>query len=107
LEIVVKKFFLPLFTFVLLVSTVYAGTGRKVVRMTQPTYPALAKQMHLSGTVKLEATVTSSGKVADVKVMGGHPVLSGAAADAARKWQYEPSGNETVESISFKFVPNE
>ena len=101
-----KKFVLPLIALFVLTSALFAGTGRKVVRMTQPVYPPLAKQMHLSGTVRLEATVTSSGKVAEVKIVGGHPVLSGPAAEAARKWQYEP-GSETVESISFNFVPSE
>jgi TonB family protein len=63
--------------------------------------------MHLSGTVKVEATVSSSGKIVDVKVVGGHPVLAQSAADAARKFVYEPASSETVESISFNFVPNE
>jgi TonB family protein len=101
----VKKFILPIATFVLLVGTLYAGTGRKVVKMNQPTYPALAKQMHISGTVKLEATVEKNGQVKDVKVLGGHPLLSDAAASAAKNWKYEPAGEETVETISVNFNP--
>jgi TonB family protein len=102
----VKKFILPIATFVLLVGTLYAGTGRKVVKMNQPTYPALAKQMHISGTVKLEATVEKNGQVKEVKVLGGHPLLSDAAASAAKNWKYEPAGEETVETISVNFNPS-
>ena len=101
-----KKFILPFATFVLLVGTLCAGTGRKVVKMDQPAYPALAKQMHISGTVKLEATVERNGQVKDVKVLGGHPVLSDAAMNAAKRWKYEPAAEPTVETISFNFVPS-
>jgi TonB family protein len=101
----VKKFILPIATFVLLVSTLWAGTGRKIVKMDQPVYPTLAKQMHISGTVKLEATVEKNGQVKDVKVLGGHPVLSDAAITAAKHWRYEPAGEETVETISVNFNP--
>lgn len=99
-----KKTLLPILVVLLLASTLFAGTGRKVVRMAQPSYPQLARQMHLSGTVKLEATVMPNGKVKELKVVGGHPVLSDAAIDAAKKWQYEPSSSETVEQISVNFV---
>ena len=100
-----KKFILPIATFVLLVGTLWAGTGRKVVKMDQPTYPALAKQMHISGTVKLEATVEKNGQVKEVKVLGGHPLLSDSAMSAAKRWKYEPAAEETVETISVNFTP--
>jgi TonB family protein len=101
----VKKFILPIATFVLLVGTLWAGTGRKVVKMDQPIYPPLAKQMHISGTVKLEATVERNGQVKEVKVIGGHPVLSDAAMTAAKRWKFETASEETVETISVNFAP--
>jgi TonB family protein len=101
----VKKYILPIATFVLLVGTLWAGTGRKIVKMNQPSYPSLAKQMHISGTVKLEATVERNGQVKEVKVLGGHPVLSDAAMTAAKNWKYEPAAEETVETISVNFNP--
>jgi TonB family protein len=100
----VKKKLLPILIVLLLASSLVAGSGRKVVRMAQPSYPQLARQMHLSGTVKLEATVMPNGKIKDLKVIGGHPVLSDAAVDAAKKWQYEPASSETMEEISVNFV---
>jgi TonB family protein len=102
-----KKVLITVFSLLLLSSLVVAGTGRKVLKTAQPSYPALARQMHLSGTVRIEAKVNTSGHITDLKVVGGHPVLSAPAADAARKFVYEPAPTDTVESISFNFVPAE
>jgi protein TonB len=99
----VKKTVLPILIVLLLASSLFAGTGRKVLKKEPPAYPAIAKQMHLTGSVKLEATVASTGKVKEVKVLGGHPLLSQAAADAAKNWQYEPASAETVEMIQVNF----
>ena len=101
-----KKSVFTYIALAVLSGSLYAGTGRKIVKSVQPSYPTLAKQMNLSGTVKIEATVSSSGKITNVKIVGGHPVLSQPAADAARKFQYEPAASETVETISFNFVPS-
>jgi TonB family protein len=102
-----KKILVCVFSFLLLAGGLWASTGRKIVKTAQPSYPALAKQMHLAGTVKVEATVSSSGKIVDVKIVGGHPVLAQSAADAARKFVYEPASSETVETISFNFNGSE
>lgn len=98
------KKFAVIIALLTLCSVVNADTGRKLIKKDQPTYPALARQMHISGTVKLEATVAANGKVTEVKVIGGHPVLSSAAVDAAKKWQYEAAGQESVETISVNFM---
>jgi len=38
----------------------------------------------------LQATVAEDGKVQDVTVLRGDPLLARAATDAVRQWQYEP-----------------
>jgi TonB family protein len=78
---------------------------RKVKQRINPMYPELAKQARLSGTVKLEATIGASGQVKNVKVLGGHPLLAGAAEDALRKWRYEPGAGDTTTVIEFHFNP--
>jgi len=48
-------------------STLSANEGRKIKREVKPSYPQLAKQMHVSGAVKLQAQVngaTQTGVVA-------------------------------------------
>ena len=76
---------------------------RKIVRKTAPAYPELAKRMGVSGAVKLELTVSASGKVTDVKILGGHPVLASSAQQSAHNWQFEP-GQQSTEQITVNFT---
>lgn len=70
-------------------------------------YPDLARKMNLSGTVKVEVVVAANGTVKDAKVVGGHPVLAGAALDAVRKWRFEPAAGESTGVVDFKFEPHQ
>ena len=76
---------------------------RKPTAKVQPKYPALARQLKLSGKVKLEATVSPDGRVKQTRTIGGSPVLVNAAMDAIRMWRYEPGPKETVEVIEIDF----
>ncbi len=80
-------------------------SGRKVVVKTQPQYPALARTMHISGNVKLEATVAPNGTVKSINVKGGHPVLTQSAVTAVGHWKFEPASHETTELIEIRFDP--
>ncbi len=63
----------------------------KMVRMIQPTYPAIAKQAHIQGTVILHAIIAKDGTVQELQLMGGPPLLVKAAMDAVRQWRYQPT----------------
>jgi TonB family protein len=76
---------------------------RKVKARVAAEYPLLAKQMGVSGKVKVEVTITADGKVSSTKIVGGSPVLVPAAVDAVKKWKFEPGPKETVEIIEFEF----
>jgi TonB family protein len=78
---------------------------RKIKSQVQPTYPELAKQMHLNGTVRVEVTVTEQGAVKGTKVIGGNPVLADAAVKAVEKWKFEP-GPEETRLLTFDFKGN-
>src|SRR4029077_1078321 len=73
--------------------------GRKVKTSVKPAYPDVARQMHITGTVRLEATVAADGKVRDTRVIGGSPMLAQEATNAVRKWKYEEAPKETVETV--------
>ena len=73
--------------------------GRKVKTSVKPTYPDVARQMHITGTVRLEATVAADGKVRDTRVVGGSPMLAQEASNAVKKWKYEEAPKETVEVV--------
>jgi TonB family protein len=78
---------------------------RKVIARTPPSYPELARKVHLQGVVKIEAVVRPNGTVKTTRVVGGNPVLVEAATDAVSKWKFEPEPNETTEVIQLTFVP--
>jgi TonB family protein len=78
---------------------------RKVVEKVNPVYPELAKRMHISGVVKLEAVVRSNGSVKSTKVLGGNPVLLDAASEAAQQWKFEAADSETNEVLQIVFEP--
>jgi periplasmic protein TonB len=51
----------------------------------------LARNMRVSGTVKLHAIVARDGTVRELKVISGHPLLVQAAVEAVRQWLYQPT----------------
>jgi periplasmic protein TonB len=56
-----------------------------------PQYPDIAKQARVQGVVVLEATIDTSGRVQNVRVLRGIPLLNEAAMDAVRRWVYSPT----------------
>jgi len=91
----------------LLASTASADqTGRKVKHEVKPQYPEMARQYHVSGTVRLQVVVLPNGRVKDVTPLGGHPLLIGPSEQAVRDWQYEPGTSETTEVVVFNFAGN-
>lgn len=75
-------------------------------RRVEPTYPALAKQIHLEGTVQLHALIARDGAVRALEVLSGHPILAQAALAAVSQWRYRPSllNGEPVEVETYVTV---
>jgi protein TonB len=74
-----------------------------------PEYPQIAKQSGAQGEVVLTAMIGVNGKVKDVKVLQGHPLLRNAAIAAVKQWVYKPTllNGVPVEAetrITLKFV---
>jgi TonB family protein len=78
---------------------------RKMVNRVVPAYPSLAQKMGISGSVKIEAVVAPNGTVKSAGILGGHPVLAQAGADAVRRCKWEASPRETHEIVVFNFHP--
>jgi TonB family protein len=81
------------------------ATERKAVVKVKPVYPALARRMNISGTVKVGVVIAPNGSVKSTKVIGGNPLLVVAAEDAVRKWKYTPASAESTELVELKFEP--
>ena len=78
---------------------------RRLERSSPPEYPAIAERMKLTGTVQVEALVKPDGRVKEVRILGGHPLLADALARAVKQWKYQPAPRETMEVIKFSFAP--
>jgi periplasmic protein TonB len=55
-----------------------------------PVYPAIAKASGVHGTVVLQATISKSGTIENLRVIGGPLMLQQAALDAVKTWRYRP-----------------
>jgi TonB family protein len=76
---------------------------RRVVARTAPTFPQLARRMHLSGKVKLEAVIAPAGSVTSAKLSGGNPVFESSAVEAIKQWKFESAARETKAVIVLEF----
>jgi periplasmic protein TonB len=61
-----------------------------VLKRVQPRYPTQALQMRIQGSVELQATVSKTGDIQNLKVIRGDAVLARAAQDAVKQWKYKP-----------------
>jgi protein TonB len=56
----------------------------------QPAYPQMARIAHIQGDVVLQATISKTGSIENLRAVSGHPILIQAALDAVRQWKYKP-----------------
>ena len=67
-------------------------------RYVDPGYPLLAKQARIEGTVELDLSLDAmTGKVRDVRVVTGHPLLTDNAMMAAKQWQFDTDADGFAE----------
>ena len=84
-------------------------TAQMVERPVEPSYPMLAKQMKVQGSVVLQALIGREGSIQDLRVLSGPAILSTAAMDAVKQWRFRPyfqSGQpiETEARITVNFT---
>ena len=61
-----------------------------LLKKVTPEYPPVARAARIQGTVVLQATISKTGEIADLRVVDGPPLLQSAALDAVKQWQYRP-----------------
>jgi len=82
-----------------------------LIHRVEPPYPQLARTARVSGVVELECVVGADGRIKEVKVKSGNPLLVHAAVEAAWQWIYAPSklnGDpiEIITKLTFTFKLN-
>src|ERR1700757_4474105 len=61
-----------------------------LIKKVQPTYPPLARQARIQGTVLLQAEISKDGTIENLRLISGHPMLAPAAIEAVKQWRYKP-----------------
>jgi periplasmic protein TonB len=56
----------------------------------KPEYPAMAKSLHLQGSVVLAASISKAGIIENLRAISGPLMLQSAALNAVRTWRYKP-----------------
>jgi TonB family protein len=87
-------------------------TGGTLVHRVPPAYPKLARDKKLEGEVVLAAIVGEDGRLHDMSVVSGDPILAQAARQAVAQWRYspyqlngKPVSMRTNITVQFKFQP--
>ncbi len=61
-----------------------------VVNKVNPEYPAMARQMKITGTVEIDVFVDAAGQVEKVESVKGNAILFVAAQRALKQWKFKP-----------------
>jgi len=62
----------------------------QIIKKVPPTYPEVARQARIQGTVVLKAWIDKTGAVQSLQLVSGHPMLGPAAIEAVKQWKYNP-----------------
>jgi protein TonB len=63
----------------------------KAIDLPRPTYPPMAKQIRVQGTVAVQVLIDETGKVVSAKAVSGHPLLMAESVKAALRARFSPT----------------
>ena len=69
------------------ISTMSEGA---ILKRVQPLYPAPARAAHIQGLVVMAALIDTEGRIVNLHLVSGNPLLVNAAMDAVKQWRYRP-----------------
>ncbi len=56
----------------------------------EPIYPVIARTARVQGEVLLAAVIGKDGRIQNLRLVSGHPMLARAAFEAVSQWRYRP-----------------
>jgi len=63
----------------------------KAISLPKPSYPAIARSAHASGTVVVQVVIDENGRVISAQAVRGHPLLQAVSVAAARQARFSPT----------------
>jgi TonB family protein len=80
----------------------------QVVHLESPTYPEVARQARIQGSVRARIRVSAAGTVIGMEIDGGHQLLKEEVERNVAKWTFRVENESTVEVIyEFRLTPPE
>jgi TonB family protein len=82
---------------------------KAIIKKVDPEYPAMARQVRLSGKVQVDVVIAETGSVEKVSVIKGNVLLSNSAVYALKKWKFTPFAGaankpaKAITSLTFDF----
>jgi TonB family protein len=76
------------------VTRIRVGGGvqqENLIHKIDPVYPPLAYQARIQGTVRFTAIIGRDGRIENLQLVSGHPLLVEAAREAVSQWEYRPT----------------
>jgi TonB family protein len=67
-----------------------AAAQREVEQPAVASYPLLASQMKVQGSVLMQALIAADGSIEELSVISGPPILAVAARQAVQNWRFKP-----------------
>ncbi len=61
------------------------------LRYVHPANPPAAVGARIQGVVRIDAIIDTNGRVVEMRVVAGHPLLVRATMHAVKQWIYEPT----------------
>ena len=83
-----------------------------IIRQVKPPYPPLARQARIQGTVRFNAVIGKDGRIQNLTLVSGHPLLVAAAQQAVEQWIYKPTllngdAVDVITTIDVNFTLNQ
>lgn len=88
---------------VLLILSDRHESQRALRTRVEPEYPETLRRLHIGGTVRLAIAISPTGKVEEVVLLGGNPILAEAAIAAVKQWIYASGHSRTRAEVSVSF----
>jgi TonB family protein len=102
--LIIRPLSILVFAFVAIVATPLHAQARPAIHKVPPNYPPLAKQMGITGTVVVTATVDAAGKVLKAESTSGNKLLAASAIDAVKQWRFAPGEAVDTFPVSVNFA---
>lgn len=63
----------------------------EITTRTEPVYPQMARIAHITGFVHIYGIIGTDGRLHELHVQSGQPILAQASLDAVKNWEYKPA----------------